>query len=156
MGKVVVGLVIDAWNYDEDNTDPEKVYASNYFSSYNGTLVIRHSSEHLTSWALFDVIWLNHDLDPNEEDPFNQDHINTLNHEYGHILQEKEFGTKKYIGVVFVPSATYNLLSRYSDSLRDNYHNMPWEYDADMRGGVNRGYAPWAQTVSNIYWAVWR
>lgn len=31
-------------------------------------------------------------------------------------------------------------------------YNMPWEYDADIRGEVNREHAKWAHIVHKWYW----
>jgi hypothetical protein len=80
----------------------------------------------------------------------------TLKHEYGHFLQEQAYGPQKYITAVFAPSATYNLLSRRFSSLNSNYYNMPWEYNADIRGGVNRGYASWSKIISTVYFGMQR
>lgn len=83
--------------------------------------------------------------------------VNTLNHEYGHTLQEQEMGFGKYFITVFAPSSLYNLMSRVSTTLHDNYYNMPWEYDADLRGGVDRDdTAEWAGVAHAIYWiTIW-
>ena len=77
----------------------------------------------------------------------------TLDHESGHLMQEREFGTLKYLGVVAVPSMICNLLARNPDSWFDeNYYNMPWEYGADMRGGVVReDRASWAHIGWRVY-----
>ena len=82
----------DCTNYDKGNTNVEQVMESNYFSSYNGTLVIRHSNEKLTSWAYGGTIYLNHDLD--EQTEIYQEQM--VKHEYGHALQEEHYGTLKY------------------------------------------------------------
>ena len=79
-----------------------------------------------------------------------------LNHEYGHVQQEKELGTVKYLIAVFIPSAMYNLASRCDSSLSKLYYSMPWEYDADARGGIDRGYESWAESVSKRYFDFWR
>ena len=86
MKKVVENIADDISNYDKNNEDIEKVYESNYFSSYKGTLVIRHSSEDLTSCAILGTIFLNHNEDENDQST----KADTLNHEYGHTLQEKK------------------------------------------------------------------
>ena len=53
---------------------------------------------------------------------------------------------------VAIPSMAYNLASRDNKTLNDNYYNMPWEYDADFRGGVTRNnVASWAPTIRDIY-----
>ena len=116
------------------------------FAFYKGAIVLRHSNDFLTSWSLFGIIFLNRNVSSEE----------TLKHEYGHYLQEREYGCVKYISAVFVPSATYNLLSRYSTSLSANYYNMPWEYNADIRGDVNREHATWSETVSTVYFIIQR
>ena len=148
---VYKNIVSDVKNYDYNNSDVGKVYESKYFSSYKGTTVIRHSSDELTSCAIAGTIFLNHSNDNKEL----TDQTNLLNHEYGHSLQEKQYGTLEYIFKVAIPSVTYFFLSDYSTALDENYHNMPWEYDADMRGGVNRGYSSWADEASKGYFILW-
>ena len=34
----------------------------------------------------------------------------------------------------------------------DNYYNLPAERIADQLGGVNRGYAPGANTIGSLHW----
>ena len=131
-------------NYDKNNEDVDKVYKANYFSSYKGTLVIRHSNDYLTSWSVLGTIFLNH----KEDERSNEYRRNYLNHEYGHILQEQELGTGKYLIGIFLPSAIYNAFNRNDP----NYYNMPWEYDADMRGGVTRSnHNDMAKFFSSLY-----
>ena len=154
IGKTIetgVGVIVDVVNYDKDNADENKVYKSHYFSSYKGTLVIRHNIGFLTSWAFGGIIFLNHNLDE-WNDP------NDIMHEYGHIQQEQEMGTWKYIWKIAIPSVTFNI---FSDSegknwFSKNYYNTPWEYDADNRGGATRPHSSWVDTVSRIYWALCR
>ena len=101
------------------------------------------------------MIFLNHDEDPSPGNPVGSSQISTLNHEYGHTLQCKELGLEKYLLSVFIPSMIYNLASRNNKTLNDNYYNMPWEYDADLRGGVTRsGTPPWATTVRDFYFDI--
>ena len=130
-----------------NNTSERAVLDAEYFAFYKGTLVIRHSSEILTSWSLGGVIFLNR----------NSSNKITLAHEYGHILREQEYGTTRYFISVFFPSAMYNFASRFSPTLSDNYYNMPWEYDADINGNVmrNGGHAAWAPVVWYIYFSMW-
>ena len=129
------------------NTDAEAVFSAETVAFYKGKMVIRHSSDFLTSWSICGIIFLNHSNDNSSSARKEQ----LLNHEYGHVLQEQEMGTPQYLAAVFVPSATYNLLSRKNPSLAQNYYNMPWEYDADKRGGVDREHASWAEGLSFIY-----
>ena len=140
----------DFSNFNIYNSDIEKVYQSHFFSAYNGSLVIRHSFKYLSSGALFNVIILEHGFDQDEASL-------TIRHEYGHILQEREYGTIRYMLFIFLPSATYNVISRNNDILDNNYYNMPWEYDADLRGGVtNRmDYSPLAPSMREKYFDMW-
>ena len=162
LSKMLISLIIKSWgevsadkfakdleNFDINNSDVDKVYGATYFSAYKGVLVIRHSSDTLTSWALNGVIYLNHDLD---NDLYSK-RKNDLNHEYGHILQERDFGIRAYIKNVFIPSALMNLRSRNDASIMENYYNFPWEYDADIRGGVTRNHADWAEWLSKLYFS---
>ena len=129
-----------------------EVYSSEKYSYYKGVLVVRHNIDFLTSWSYGGIIFLNHNLDAKSYDYKKQ----YLNHEYGHILQEKRLGTIKYAFAVAVPSTVYNLLSRSSQTLRENYYNMPWEYDADLRGKVDRTHKQWAFKAYFVYFSVWR
>ena len=146
----------DIENYDEYNTDVEKVYDSHYFSSYKETFVIRFSSTWLSSWAIGNMIFLNHADDPLSEQPISSIHVDTLNHEYGHTRQCEEMGLVGFFFFVAIPSVFYNLKSRGDQELLDNYYNMPWEYDADLRGGVERkGTASWALSARYKYFCLW-
>lgn len=140
----------DIRNFNLLNANPDLVYNAYFFSAYNGTLVIRHTSSFLTSWAIGETIFLNHSNDSLSS------RVDTLKHEFGHVLQEKSFGTLQYLFSVFIPSVTYNLLSRGSVSMNANYYNMPWEYDADKRGNADRNHAWWAAGVSELYFSLWR
>ena len=148
----IANFARDIKNYDKNNTDVEKVYESNYFSSYKGTTIIRHSSDFLTSWGIGNMIFLNHSEDPLAGSSIGSNQISTLNHEHGHTQQCDELGLGKYILFVAIPSMAYNLASRDNKTLNDNYYNMPWEYDADLRGGVTRNnVASWAPTIRDFY-----
>jgi len=124
----------DIENFNIDNEDESIVFESTYFSAYKGKLVIRHNSEFLTSWAIFGTIWLNHNVDLKDDKKKSE----TLNHEYGHTLQEEELGLAKYLAGVAVPSIVVNVISRFDDEVKKNYYKYPWEADADRRGGVTR------------------
>ena len=148
----------DCKNYEKYNEDVNKVFESKYFSSYKGKLVIRFDeSELLSSFSVFDTVFLEHrKYDTNTDDDNVSQKNNLLNHEYGHLLQEDDLGTGKYLLSVALPSVIYNVLSKNNGILKGNYYNMPWEYDADMRGGVNRGYSSWAPGISDGYMSLWR
>jgi hypothetical protein len=57
--------------------------------------------------------------------------------------------------MVAIPSIAANLLGREFDVINENYFNLPWEYEADVRGHVNREHAWWAPIVYVIYSALW-
>ena len=148
--------ITDFENYDKNNTDIDKVYHSNHFSSYNGTLVIRHSIDGLGSWAIFGTIFLSHDEDGLVDDGKETERENTLKHEYGHILQEKEFGTGRYLFEIALPSVIFCALYNKSDFIKNNYYNLPWEHDADRRMGIVReGHKAWAPIIADIYLSLW-
>ena len=132
-------LFEDLANYKRENTDVNNVYAAHYFSSYKGVFVFRHSSNFLTSWSSNNSIKLNHNLDSQSSEYKTR----TLNHEYGHALQEQEMGALKYFAAVFVPSATFNLISRFNPTINILYYSLPWEDDADRRGSVKRENKHW-------------
>lgn len=56
--------------------------------------------------------------------------LDTIKHEYGHLVQEKKYGELFYIIYVAIPSITH----RESDPIK--YYSYPWEYGADIYGGV--------------------
>ena len=141
----VDNVIEDISKFDFDNTDGDKVFEAHYFSFYKGQLVIRHELPFVTSWAICGTIFLNHDLDDNEN------RMDDFNHEWGHTQQEKELGLM-YIPMVAIPSVGYNIASRFDDDLKENYYNMPWERKADLFGGVNRsGHKPGSEKMANIY-----
>ena len=108
-------------NYDKENKDEEKVFASNYFSCYKGTLVLKTSFKASFS---FGFIGLSRE----------QQNADTLNHEYGHIVQLQNKGMGKYITDVVIPSVTINLLDR-KGKLPYDYYSYPCEAEANELGG---------------------
>lgn len=75
--------------------------------------------------------------------PNTQSTWDDANHEIGHALQSKDWGWL-YLLVIGLPSGLFNLYDRW---FHDNdikwfkwYYNLPWEKDADKRGGVVRNY----------------
>ena len=70
----------------------------------------------------------------------------TVRHEWGHSKQSLSWGLL-YLFVIGIPSASGNLIGRRkrkqgmkSSEIIEWYYNLPWEWDADERGKVNR---PW-------------
>ena len=127
--------------------DDEKVVIEEQLPYYKGVPVVHFSSDLFTSFSIGGVIFLNE----------NAGEL-TVKHEYGHSLQEKEMGTGLYIMAVAVPSVTYRVMEEFNEVLHDNYYNMPWEYDADRRGGVygRKGYyKDGAAEFAKVYFSYW-
>ena len=91
----------------------------------------------------------------------------TLEHEYGHVLQLLEYGLYGYVKFVAIPSLTGYVVDQiltdkfgYKDY---PYYSQPWEYEADMKVKLSRQtffsdgtskpepYEPWVTTVYNLY-----
>ena len=146
INRFIRNLEEDIADFDKNNADPEACVKSNYFSMYNGTPVISFNLFGLNSFSIGGIIFLEGTAS-----------ANTVLHEYGHIQQEEEMGFGNYFVQVAIPSVSYNILSQKYSKLRKHYYSMPWEYDADIRGGACRstGYAPWAEKANVWYWGVW-
>ena len=138
--KVYSDISTDIANYDKNNNDPNKVLGCNYFSAYNGALVI--ITPFRASFS-FGFIGLSH----------TQRDLNTLNHEFGHKLQLDERGWCEYITDIAIPSFTANMLWRMG-KLPYDYYGSPWESEADKKGGVQRysNAKPWPAGSYNSYW----
>ena len=113
------------------NTSEKVVLDSNYFSFYNGTLVIH------VPWTAagmsFGVIFLGTKRIDESKDQYNRT-IEVLKHEYGHRLQLKEMGFFRYAWEVALPSFTIFWLQKVG-KLQYDYNTYPWEADANKRGG---------------------
>ncbi len=118
--KFAVGIYTDYKNYDKYNTDEQKVYNSNYFSSYKGKLVIRTNLDRSGS---FGILFISH------QDDNAWDRINTVKHEYGHTKQLDQMGIINYLIFIGIPS-----VFEFGD---ESYYRKPWEITADIYGGVD-------------------
>ena len=150
----------DAWNWIQNgasivykwieeaylyitNTSEKVVINAKFIAFYKGRLVIKHPFSGNMS---FGVIFLENGLKVNDQG------IMTVQHEYGHTLQLDELGIFDYISKVAIPSITANILQR-EGNLQYDYYSSPWEYEADLYGGVEgRYYESWA---GNSY-AAWK
>lgn len=77
----------------------------------------------------------------------------TLEHEYGHILQMLTLGFSTYALMYALPS----FIGFWCKVPYDRYYSQPWEYTADILGGANRDnyeYSENAAVVSVIYFAI--
>ena len=117
----VEGIMEDVNDYNSNNQSEDVVFSSNYFSNYNGKLVVKTPFD---ASFYFGFIGLS----------IQQQNINTLKHEYGHAIQMETMGVGRYITDVFVPSVTINILDRNGD-LPYDYYSYPWEAEANKLGG---------------------
>ena len=81
----------------------------------------------------------------------------TLNHEWGHNMQELILGTPAYLVLVGAPSAIYCVSGDYLNYTGATYERMYyskiWERTADMLGGVNRNnYDPFFTGSNFTFW----
>ena len=131
----------DIKNFDLSNKDENVVLNANYFSYYNGKFVMKHNIPGATSCAVFNTMFINANLKPGD-----QESINTIKHERGHLVQEDLMGPTRYWIKVAIPSLSNR------DGGPNGYYNYVWERGADLLGGVtNRTYSngkPYEYTTS--------
>ena len=75
--------------------------------------------------------------------------VQTVRHEYGHTLQLEEMGILSYTTFVVAPSIVCYWLDE-AGSLDAHYYSLPWEYEADIYGGV-KGRAGYSSSVKQSY-----
>ena len=114
----------DKKNYIKNNEDELKVLKAHYFSSYKNTFVLKIGKY---SGAYLFFIWMGKKVTD----------ADLVKHEYGHKLQRKKLGFFKYIGKIFVPSFLCHKLM-LKKKLPYSYYSLPFEYEADILGGVKR------------------
>ena len=138
------------------NDDPQTVQKNlqtNHFSFYKGAMVFSTELVVDKSGFSFGVIVLDDYYESAPQSSFNR----TLDHEYGHFLHMQQVGPAAYTSTTAIPSLiSATIADRNGKGIRrwvyDNYYNLPAERIADQLGGVNRGYAPEANTVGSLYW----
>jgi hypothetical protein len=115
----------DISNFDINNTDESKVIDSTFFSAYQGQVVIRLDVPGDRSFSFGIMV-----LDPDTAD--NRYGAATVQHEYGHYIQLQAMDNDylRYFATVGLPSMT-------SQVRGDANYSQPWEYTADMLGGVD-------------------
>jgi hypothetical protein len=120
------------WNsgaFNPFNQNAQVALESKVFSFYKGESVVRHSlPDPATSLQICGTIFLNTD------EQYNDSGIETLNHEWGHGVQEHILGSL-YLTRVAIPSVAYFWFGSNADF---DYYSTPWERTADLFGGVNR------------------
>lgn len=126
------------------NQDESVALNSKVFSFYKGEAVIRHWTS-LSSCQIFGTIFLK------STKSYNADGIETINHEFGHGIQERFMGLGYLIKVAIPSVITYWCNVHGSD-----YYSMPWERTADFFGGVDRTIREPSFTYkpNSLYWAL--
>lgn len=115
-------LCEDIINFDNNNIDEEKVLNANIISSYKEAFIIKLPiGNNAFSYGI--IVLGNKNKS-----------INTVRHEYGHYLQLKELGIINYTKYIAIPS----LRGFWGGVKYSDYYSQPWEYGADLYGGVIR------------------
>ena len=122
-----------------DNTDEQVVLDADLLAFYNGRLFLKVKGE---SGLSFGIVFFGEGID----DP------NLVRHEYGHTVQLKKIGLADYIRQVAIPSLCGYLLNETSLLPPGLYYNLPWEYTADVYGGVTWSHMDFADEISALYW----
>ena len=151
VGSVVYAIVDGRWNdvvhdlnegcFNPFNQDEKVALESKVFSFYKGESVVRHSIPKASSLQIVGTIFLNRNR------TYNSDGINSLNHEWGHGVQERLLGFGGYITFVAVPSVINYWFGEHRNYKqqypKDNpyYFTKYFERTADYFGGVTRPYA---------------
>ena len=132
-------LFQDFVNFDFKNTSEQVVIDANYFSFYKGAPVIKHyiKNDAFTSCTIFGIMFINGDNSKLDRG------ADTIKHEWGHFVQEKYYSELLYLLYIAYPS-----LSNRNPKI--NYYSQPWEYGADVFGGV-QGYPYYTSDASNNF-----
>ncbi len=135
-------LAEDINAYDPSNESAEVVVEANYFSYYKGAVVVKTPFKGSFSFGFIGL-------------SSSDKNIDTLNHEYGHILQYNEMGGFDYFTDIAILSATAAELYNQG-KLPHNYFGSSWEADADRRGGVNRtsNNDPWPDGTESLWYLI--
>ena len=112
---------------------------------YKGALIIRADLGQGSAFSLGIIVM-------DDYYSANQEGIDTLKHERGHLSHLRQIGLPRYLLKVAVPSAIGAYLSN-KNMLSVDYESLPWERIADFYGGVDRGdYESWADYQAFLYW----
>jgi hypothetical protein len=120
------------------NTDEQAVLDAEFFAFYKGVPVIKvPNSRDAFSCG---IIFIGDDVSD----------INTVKHEYGHYVHLTLVGIDNYVVRVVLPS----VIGYASNVPYDVYYSQPWEYIAEILGGVNRNnynYSDFSDTKGALY-----
>ena len=133
-----IKLIQDLRNFDFKNSSEQVVIDANYFSFYKGAPVIKHyiKNDAITSCTIFGIMFINSDDSKLDRG------IDTIKHEWGHFVQEKYYGELLYLIYIAYPSLTHRNVNYY--------YSQPWEYGADVFGGV-QGYPYYTSDASSNF-----
>ena len=124
----------DDWQngcFNPFNWDEETAVKANVFSFYKGSSVVRHSFG--GSLQVFGTIFMD------STETIDNGGIETLNHEWGHSVQENILGPAYLINIA-LPSGVYYWYDVKTGGTSKSYYSTPWERTADWFGGVTRSY----------------
>lgn len=144
---IIIKLKEDLDNFDWNNQDPSKVKNANFFSMYRGVPVLYMPKEIVDSAFSLGIIVVG-EGNKLETNSYFKD---MLDHEYGHTLQLKEYKLIPYIFNFALPSRNNYLLDKEGLLPYPSYYDAPWEFDADVRGGVVRTTDPLAEVWRDLY-----
>ena len=133
---------MSAIGWNPFNSNESAVIAANQVSFYKGIPVFRHSIPGFISASAFGMIFLNR----------NDMRIDTIRHEWGHIVQAILLGQAGFLKWIAIPSLITNFVSRFNEDVNKAYYSFPWERSADFFGGVDRGnYKKGSLLVALLY-----
>jgi hypothetical protein len=144
-------------NVDTSNTSAEEsVLNAKFAAFYNGILFVKIPAENCG--LSFGVVFLAGTFTNREFG------IQTVQHEFGHTVQLREYGFYPYLFGVGIPSFI-NAQKQKAGKLQVPYYSQPWEFEADLYGNVTgRTYEPWAvdayltykaaMVVFSIFWDI--
>ena len=98
---------MSAIGWNPFNGNESAVIAANKVSFYKGVPVFRHSIPGFTSASAFGMIFLNR----------NDTRIDTVRHEWGHIVQAILLGQAGFLKWIAVPSLITNFVSRFNEDV---------------------------------------
>ncbi len=131
-----------AWDYIT-NTDEGVVLNAKFIAFYNGVVVIKLPFNIYDSGS-FGAIFLGDKWQNDREGR------NALRHEFGHVMQLEEYGIIGYIWKVAIPSVGGWMETKKNNDW-ENYYNSPWEYEADLYGGVPQSERPYSESAHRDY-----
>ena len=131
------------------NNDVSAVQNAQTAAFYKGAIVMYADLPGMGAAFSYGIIV----LDEYYKDAPKEEFADTLNHEYGHFVHFQTIGVVAYTFTTAIPSLIGAGISSFSSDVYENYYSLPWECTADYLGGVERTYAPWANTLASLFYA---